>query len=405
MSQEFEEILEEPRKLARIERIVALQPIPEKDLIELATIQGYKVVVKKGDFAVGDLCAFFEVGSYLDVSRPEFAFLQKRAKEAPDGKRRARIQEMKLGQAWSEGLAIALKDLPELKAKIREGEEITAQLDVIKYEPSNRRPPRKQTLRRRIVRKILSMLPGPLRMWVVNLLFAGEARELFATWPRFAPKQTDEPKLKSNTWFIKRMAGLECYTSLKLDGSSFTAVKRRGKLTVCSRTTERTGTDDAFVKMAAKYKLQDLLPEGYSIQGEMLATNIQDNRLGVTEPELHVFNVFRDGKQLPLDEALQFCAWITVPHVPVLERFVVDENLDLDALTARVAKMKYEKTGFPAEGIVIRACDLEVGREKTGLRLSCKLINPAYEIAVGKKKAAQEAKEETEARAVLGVKG
>ena len=42
------------RKLATVERIVAIGPIPDADAIEVATVRGWKVVVKKGEFQVGE---------------------------------------------------------------------------------------------------------------------------------------------------------------------------------------------------------------------------------------------------------------------------------------------------------------------------------------------------------------
>ena len=53
------------RKLASVQRIKDLQPIPGADKIEVATVLGWQVVVKKGDFSVGDLVYFFEIDSWV----------------------------------------------------------------------------------------------------------------------------------------------------------------------------------------------------------------------------------------------------------------------------------------------------------------------------------------------------
>ena len=371
-----EENLDLLRQMATIQRVSKLEAIPEKDFVELATVMGYKTVVKKGDFKVGDLCVFFEVDSYLDVARPEFAFLAKRAKQAPDGKLRARISPMKIGQAYSEGLAIAFKDLPALTGKLKEDREVTTDLDVLKYERGNRKPPKPLILKRKIFKKFLSLLPRFVRIWLGSLL---KGEEFDPGWPGFCPPQTDEPKLKSGVSILRKMQGLECYTSLKMDGSSFTAVNHRGKLTVCSRTRERKNPNDKFVQLATKYDLANKLPIGYSIQGEMLDVGLQGNRCEVLEPELHVFNVFKDRKQLPLDEALEFCKQAGLQHVPVLERFVMSEGFDLDTFTAKVAGLKY-KSGQAAEGVVIRVLDVEGSKAAVNSRLSCKVINPVYDL-------------------------
>jgi RNA ligase (TIGR02306 family) len=53
------------RKLASIQRIINLTPIDGADAIETATILGWSVVVKKGEFKIGDLCVYFEIDSLL----------------------------------------------------------------------------------------------------------------------------------------------------------------------------------------------------------------------------------------------------------------------------------------------------------------------------------------------------
>ena len=46
------------RKLASIQKIVALDPIEGADAIERATVLGWQLVVKKNDFQVGDLVVY-----------------------------------------------------------------------------------------------------------------------------------------------------------------------------------------------------------------------------------------------------------------------------------------------------------------------------------------------------------
>ena len=43
------------RQLASIQRIKALEPIENADAIVRATVLGWQLVVKKGEFEVGDL--------------------------------------------------------------------------------------------------------------------------------------------------------------------------------------------------------------------------------------------------------------------------------------------------------------------------------------------------------------
>ena len=48
------------RKLASIQKIKEVMPIPEADRLELVYILGWKCVCGKGEFHVGDLVVYFE---------------------------------------------------------------------------------------------------------------------------------------------------------------------------------------------------------------------------------------------------------------------------------------------------------------------------------------------------------
>lgn len=56
------------RKLASIQRIEWLRPIEGRDRIELAGVLGWQVIVKKGEFHVGELCIYVEIDSILRKS-------------------------------------------------------------------------------------------------------------------------------------------------------------------------------------------------------------------------------------------------------------------------------------------------------------------------------------------------
>ena len=94
------------RKLASIQVIKALSPIPDADAIEVAEVLGYKVVVKKGEFIVGDKCVFFEVDSILPV-QPWSDFL----KDKHDPTKPIRLKTIKLRKQVSQGLALPLSIL------------------------------------------------------------------------------------------------------------------------------------------------------------------------------------------------------------------------------------------------------------------------------------------------------
>jgi hypothetical protein len=45
-------------KVATIEQIKEVRPHPNADALELATIKGWQVCIKKNEFKAGDLCIY-----------------------------------------------------------------------------------------------------------------------------------------------------------------------------------------------------------------------------------------------------------------------------------------------------------------------------------------------------------
>ena len=56
------------RKLVSPVVIDDIQPIAGADLIEVATVKGWKLVVKKNEFNIGDHAVYCEIDSFLPVS-------------------------------------------------------------------------------------------------------------------------------------------------------------------------------------------------------------------------------------------------------------------------------------------------------------------------------------------------
>src|SRR5690606_32082288 len=95
------------RKLASIVTIENLSPIPEADLIEVATVKGWKVVVKKNEFEVGDLAVYCEIDSFLPI-REEFEFLRKTSYRKMRGIEGFRLKTIKLRGQISQGLLLPM---------------------------------------------------------------------------------------------------------------------------------------------------------------------------------------------------------------------------------------------------------------------------------------------------------
>lgn len=101
------ELVTEGRKLVTVRTIDAIDAIEGADQIVAATVDGWQVVVKKGEFEVGQKCVFFEIDSFVPANRKEFAFLAARGTKLDDeGKERCRLRTIKLRGVISQGLAL-----------------------------------------------------------------------------------------------------------------------------------------------------------------------------------------------------------------------------------------------------------------------------------------------------------
>lgn len=333
------------RQLVSIQKVLALDPIPEADRIEAATILGWKVIVKKGDFKVGDYCVFFEIDSVIPFN-PWNAFLAKSDKPI-------RLRTVKMKKQISQGLAMPLTAIPQVTAHKHygafvEGEDLTEFLGVTKYEP----PPGKERPAHAL---------GGRPSWIAK---------------------TDETRVQSIPWILEFMAGREVYITQKLDGSSLSVARHlvEGDV-VCSRNLNLKLDDlNNFTRMGNSLLLK--MPPGFLIQGELVGPGIQDNRMGLSEVQFYCFNVYdlavAGGKMLSFAEMVNWCNTYDVPMVPILSVGQFKFRTVEDTLEA--AKGKY-LNGHPQEGIVIRPVVPE-NHHKLGM-LSFKAINNEFLLKTG----------------------
>ena len=86
------------RKLASIKIVSDIIPIVNRDKIELAIVDGWSVIVKKGEFQIGDKCVYCEIDSIMPET-DQFEFLRNK---------KFRIKTMKMGNIFSQGICFPL---------------------------------------------------------------------------------------------------------------------------------------------------------------------------------------------------------------------------------------------------------------------------------------------------------
>lgn len=336
------------RKLASIQRILHLEAIEGADAIEKATVLGWQLVVKKGEFGVGDLCVYCEIDSLMP-DRPEFYFLKPRG---------MRIKTIRLRGQVSQGICFPLSILPD---GFTPEEEIdcTELLGIIKYEPP-----------------IPACLGGIVK----------------GKFPAFIPK-TDETRVQVLQKLLDKYRGEKCFVTEKLDGSSATFYVNNGEFGVCSRNFELLeDAENSFWKVARQMEIERKLRSlngNYAIQGELIGEGIQSNKLKLRGQTIRFFNAFDIDRfeYLPLGRFMELFRTLELPTVPI-----ISESYELDNDINTIMQMATAKSNLCpnawAEGIVIRPLveklDMILSNENfNNGRVSFKAINPEFLLKYG----------------------
>lgn len=324
------------RKLATVEVLSDVRPIEGADMIVAATVRGWTVVVKKGEFSPGDECVYFEIDSFLPASDERFQFLLTRGqKTLPDGSTGHVLKTAKLRGVFSQGLALPRGEFPEM-ADANVGDDVSERLGVFKYEP-----PIPASLAGRVVGAFPSWLAKTDEERVQNLVF-----EL----PSFFPNGVFEE------W--------EAYE--KIDGSSVTVFfEEDGTLRVASRNWVVEETDDNTMwRVVRELGIPERMSESgiVAVQGEVFGPGIQGNPLKMVKHQFRVFDVWVANPdnvgQAERLGSLFYPGWVNGLRVPrrediegKLAGLPVSPQLFVDA----VNKMKSVITpGATAEGVVFR---------------------------------------------------
>jgi len=284
------------RKLAMIRVVHQTQAIEGADAIELALVDGWKCVTKKGEFGVGDAVIYCEIDSFLPV-RDEFEFLRKSSLKVMDGREGFRLRTVKLRGQISQGLLLSPSILGR---KVSIGEDVTEELGILKYEPP-----------------IPACLGG----------------DVIGGFPAFIAK-TDEERIQNLADEFEFYRGKMFYVSEKLDGASFTAFWNEGAFGVCGRNWQLAeDVTNSHWRVAHELDLRSRMASfgrPIAIQGELVGPGVQKNRYGLKLPTVFVFNIFDIAASAYVEKTqmAEICQSIGVPIVPSLGEMAVPEDVD-----------------------------------------------------------------------------
>jgi len=323
------------RKLATVRRIKEILPIEGADRIELAVVDGWKVVVAKDvQHKVGDLVIYCEIDSFLPI-REEFEFLRKSSFKKMGDQEGFRLRTAKMKGQISQGLILPIFVLnpPDTNIYVQpfEGLDVTEMLDIVKYEP-----------------------PIPANL-------AGKVKGLF---PSFLIK-TDEERVQNIAVEYSALcfqSKHQFYVTEKLDGSSATFYINNGEFGVCSRNLELLETENnSFWKVARELKLEEnlrALGKNICLQGELIGEGIQGNPYGIKGQTIRFFSVYQiDSRtRLGIKDLKDICFMIGLQTVPILEsNFLLPNTIEEMLQYAEGKSALNPKT--EREGVVVRSLD------------------------------------------------
>ena len=339
-------------ELATFETITEILPIEGADRIEIARIQGWQSVIRKGDYKVGDKVIFVPIDTVLPP-----AVWNKHLWDKNDPTKPIRVRTIKLKGVVSQGLIFpcSLISAQEIWDHMDDPDEdisIAGMLGITKYEK-----------------------PIPAHL----------AGQVAGDFPTHLVSKTDEDNLKSNIEVLEELKEADFVeATIKLDGTSATYIKELdGTFRVCSRNLELKDTEsNVHWQMARNYNIQENLKAGYCIQGEISGPGIQGNPDGSTEVTLCVFNVIDLNDRKPLTRDDWDLACTNIKKVLVNKVWTKEEfsTMNIDSLQEYVNRHTYETNKSPIEGLVFRG--IKDGKtmysQKLQKMLSVKIINQNY---------------------------
>lgn len=323
------------RKLASIRRIDEINPIESADAIEVATIGGWKVVVKKGEFKAGTLAVYFSIDSWIPHELAPFLSKGKepRVFEGIEGER---LRTVKLRGQISQGLLFPVEysedggfyvhHIDGGIQNVNEDQDVTEALGIKKWEAP------------------------------ISAQLAGVAKGNF---PSLIPK-TDQERCQNLKREIAQNKDILFEVTEKLEGSSITIYQIKNEFGVCSRNLDLKETEgNSFWHTVRRDEIEGkmFLVDPYwdfAIQGELIGPGIQGNIYGLKQTEIFVYDIYdiQNGKYLDPLARRALVTRMGLKHVPVLDdRYVLNDSID-ELLT--LAEGKSRLADVEREGIVFK---------------------------------------------------
>ena len=383
------------RKMASIQHISSLEPIENSDFLEVAMMKdlGWKVVVKKGEFNVGDTVIYFEIDSAINVKdliAPLQFLKDKGVKRLFTGRtpetsafseEYVRIKTIKLRGQISQGLILpltAMDYIPFERFKREDGS-----VPCMTFDGGED-----------MTRYFKIEVWDRLVEWYADRSQLGTKAQFHSggDFPSDVPR-TDETRIESLMEYFAdpEMTEAEWECTEKNDGSSCTLFYRPltwkdkdgGPMRIASRrfminddgssddwfeAFKRIGWDELTNRFSSLYGIglvrksdgAEVFPAGHelAIQGEMIGPKFNGNRDKNKENHFRVFRIFDITEQKFVTPEIRYaiCEYLGLEHVKVIETCQIFKKLkSIDDFEKYVDRKS--DNGNRIEGVVFKRVD------------------------------------------------
>ena len=365
------------RELAYVVLVDGIEELPGYDRVESAIIGGWRCIVPKDQFRVGDPGIYFEIDSRVPSDRECFAFLEKR---------NYKVKTQKMCKSISQGLLMHASDFgwnintfPEHDIYIEdnhgnkhypndESRFLTKILGVTYADDEdNKRKASSVDKYKKMAQRRPELFKKPWARWMmkrewgrkVMFFFFGKKKDKTTGFPTKFPyvKRSDEERVENMPWILKDKE--PWVKTLKIDGTSSTYILERVKKNkfeeyVCSRNVRQLTpsqknyhTDiegNVYWMMADKYKIFDFLKsyliennlDYVCLQGETAGPSLQGNPHKFKEICFFGYNFIRsDTGRMNSIEAAKICNAVGIPWVPIAdEAYILPDDMETLKLDA-----------------------------------------------------------------------
>lgn len=325
------------------------------DALELAKVGGYLSVVRKGEFATGDLALYIPEAAIVPeaILRAMNLWDEEAGKGRLAGKGGTRVKAVRLRGVLSQGLVYVPEGI-----ELEEGEDYAEQLGITKWKPP-----------------VPASMDGEI--YAVAELRSYTDLENIKKFPGVLRDGEDViavEKCHGSCTVLSFIDG-ELHVSSKGRAASGLALKE-AKSNVYHRAVEQYEIKDKLAGLAEKLGAREV-----TLFGETAGSGVQDLHYGAEPGEVrfYAFDLRVDGEYVDFDEFTEAVSETGLPLLPVLYRGPFSHEA-IEAISAGKEQVSGKETHV-REGVVVRPAaerfDNELGR------VIVKSINPAYLLRKG----------------------